>query len=117
MEEKLRNITSLTHITFAGFVRAHQFIVVHFWAIWNGYDVQMRKMIESEISDEFHEKIHFATLEIDPPEHHAICQEHQVLNVPALAYFRDSKLVETIIGLHKPEVIVQSLKTLLGGVS
>ena len=115
MEEKSRNITSLTHTTFAEFVRAHQFVVIHFWAVWNGYDVQMQKAIESQIPNELHNKIHFTTFDIEPPEHHPICQEHRVLTVPALTYYRDAKLVETVIGLHKLEAIIQSLRVLLGG--
>ena len=108
-------ITALTHTTFGDFVRTHRFVVIHFWAIWNGYDVTMRKVIESAIPPEFHEQIHFATFDVDPPEHHEICREHRVMGPPFLAYYRDGNLVQTVIGLQKPEVMIQNLRILVYG--
>ncbi len=109
------NITALTHSTFSEFVRSHRFVVIHFWAIWNGYDVMMRKLIETAIPAEIHEQIHFGTLDIDPPEHHEICREHRVMGPPFLAHYRDGQLVQTVIGLPKPEVVIQNLKALIYG--
>jgi hypothetical protein len=81
------NITALTHTTFQEFVRSHRFVVIHFWAVWNGYDVMMRRVIESVIPEEFQIQIQFATFDVDPPEHHDICREHKVMGPPFLAYY------------------------------
>jgi len=43
--------TPLTPASFVEFVRVHKFAIVHFWAIWNGHDVVMKKLIESQIPD------------------------------------------------------------------
>jgi hypothetical protein len=109
------NFKALTHTTFREFVRSHRFVVVHFWAIWNGYDVAMRRLIESAVPAELHEQIHFATFDIDPPEHHEICREHRVMGPPFLAYYRDGLLAQTVVGLQTPEVMIQNLKTLVYG--
>ncbi len=111
------SITTLTHTTFQKFVRSHRFVVIHFWAAWNGYDVMMRKLIESSIPEEFHARIQFATFDVDPPEHHEICREHKVMGPPFLAYYRDGRLVQTVIGLQKPEVMIQNLKRLVDDVT
>jgi thioredoxin 1 len=105
--------TPLTNASFSEFVRIHKLAVVHFWAIWNGHDVQMKKLIESQIPDDLSESVAFATFDVDPPEHHEICIQHKILNVPFLAFYRDGSLIRTIVGLHNPEVISQYLRELL----
>lgn len=108
-------LTALTHTTFREFVRSHRFVVIHFWAVWNGYDVTMRSLIETAIPEEFHAQIQYATFDVDPPEHLDICREHRVMGPPFLAYYRDGSLVQTVIGLLKPDEMVQNLRTLVYG--
>jgi len=54
--------TPLTPASFVEFVRVHKFAIVHFWAIWNGHDVVMKKLIESQIPD---------------------CKQHRILSLPS----------------------------------
>jgi hypothetical protein len=37
---------------FHDFVRANKFAVIHFWAIWNGYDATMKEILERQIPPE-----------------------------------------------------------------
>jgi thioredoxin-like negative regulator of GroEL len=105
--------TPLTRESFVKFVRGHKFAVVHFWASWNDHDVRMKKLLESEIPSDLSERIAFATFEVDPAEHHEICRQHKVLNIPFLAFYRDGALVRTSTGVLAPEVITQYFKNLV----
>ena len=102
----------LTHISFEEFVGGPKYALIHFWAAWNGYDVQMRNLIESHIPDEVSQPIAFGSLEIDPAEHHEICARHKLLNVPFLAFYRDGMLIRTTTGLLTAGVLTQYLRDL-----
>ncbi len=105
--------TPLTHASFSEFVTANKFALVHFWAIWNGHDVAMKKLIESQIPDDLAKRVALATFDVDPPEHHELCKQHQLLNLPCLEFYRDGSLVRTSIGLPTPAVLTQYLQELV----
>ena len=107
--------TQLTSETFSEFVRGHRFVVIHFWAAWNGYDYTMQKLLESKIPGELRERATFAQFDNDPPAHHEICRQHNVLNVPFLAFYRDGSLARSVTGMRKPEVIAEYLRELAYG--
>lgn len=93
--------TQLTHRTFSDFVSNSPFAVVHCWAEWNGYDHSMRFRLE-EIKPAF-PSITFAEFDVEPAEHHAICQELGVQGPPFLATYRSGSLVDTRIGMLERE--------------
>ena len=101
-------------MSFFEFVRVHKFVMVHFWAIWNGHDIEMKRLIESEIPDDLAKRVALATFNVDPPEHHELCREHHLINLPCLEFYRDGSLLRTSIGLIEPAVITQYLKELVG---
>ena len=103
----------LTHETFAGFVRSHQFVVIHFWAAWNGVDHVMHRLLETQIPADVRDQIVFASLDIDPPLHHPIAGELKVSQVPFLAFYRDGLLARTVSGMRTPEVIANYLRELV----
>jgi thioredoxin-like negative regulator of GroEL len=106
-------MTPLTDTSFSQFVRGHRFALVHFWAVWNAYDLRMRALLESQIPSDLSDRVAFGTLDIDPAEHVELCKQHGVRNVPFLAFYRDGSLVRTLTGLRVPEVIVQHLRELV----
>jgi hypothetical protein len=55
----------------------------------------------------------FARFDVDPPEHLQICRDHRVLNVPFVAFYRDSLLIPTVTGLREADVIVRFLQELV----
>ena len=105
--------TLLTHDTFWEFVHVHKFAVVHFWAAWNGYDIQMRRLIESQIPNEISEQVSFGTLAVDSIEHHEICRQHNILNLPFLAFYHKGLLIHKVTGLPESNVLIQQLRDLL----
>jgi thioredoxin 1 len=77
-------------------------VIVHFWAPWNGYD------------DAFAERLadsaracgalgHCRSHNTDDPSWSEDLARWGVVNVPALAFFRNGKHVETVIGLRPVE--------------
>ena len=107
--------TPLTSDTFSEFVGAHRFVVIHFWAAWNGVDHLMQRLLESQIPVELHELVTFARFDIDPPAHDELCLQHNVLNVPFLAFYRDGALIRSVTGMRTPEVITEYLRELVYG--
>jgi thioredoxin-like negative regulator of GroEL len=88
-------IPELTNDTFWQFVQTYRFVIIHFWAQWNGYDVEMLRLLQCQVKS----PINIARFEIDPPKHHDICRLHKVLNVPFLALYQDGLLIDSITGI------------------
>jgi len=109
--------TPLTSATFSEFVRTHRFVVIHFWAAWNGYDPLMERLLELQIVDDVRELVTLARFDIDPPAHHELCRQHNVLNVPFLAFYRDGSLIRSVTGMRTPEVITEYFRELVYGPS
>jgi thioredoxin reductase (NADPH) len=106
---------ALTNDTFSEFVRDHRFAVIHFWGSWNGLDHMMQRLLDSQLPEEFRELVAFASFEVDPPAHHELCQQHNVVNVPFLEFYRDGSLIRTLTGLRAPEVITEHVTELVYG--
>ena len=110
----MSQLTPLTPATFASFVRANLYAVIHFWAVWNAHDRVMDNLLAQQMPEDLRELVAFASFDVDPPEHHDLCHLHTVLNVPFLAFYRDGLLIRSVTGLRKPEVIVEYLRALCG---
>ena len=107
--------TPLTSDTFSEFLRTHRFVVIHFWAAWNGVDHLMQRLLESQIPEDLRESVMFTRFDIDPPAHQELCRQHNVLNVPFLAFYRDGSLVRSVTGMRTPAVITEHLRELVYG--
>ena len=105
----------LTSDRFSEFVSGHQFVLIHFWAAWNGYDPLMQRLLESQIPDRLRELVMFASFDVDPPEHHELCRRHDIRNVPFLEFYRDGSLIRSVTGMQTPEVIIEHLQELVYG--
>ncbi len=106
-------LTALTHETFSDFVTANRLAVVHFWAVWNGHDVQMRKTLES-LADEW-SGVAFGAFECDPPAHWDICRAHQITSLPFVAFYRDRLLAFSFRSSNATAVLSQYLSDLVHG--
>jgi hypothetical protein len=103
-------VTDLTHESFPAFVSRHHLVVVHFWAAWNGYDLEIKRCLEQRVPLDLCNRIAFGRLDVDPPEHWELCKQHQILNVPFLAFYRDGVFAEGLIGRHDDLVVVEHLR-------
>jgi thioredoxin-like negative regulator of GroEL len=109
----LFGVTELTHDSFQDFVATHRFAVVHFWAAWNQYDVEVKQLLEQRVPEDLRSQIAFGRFDIDPPAHWEICRQHNVLNVPFLSFYRDGTLIETVMGKCNERVVIEYLKRLV----
>ncbi len=106
-------MTELTPGSFEQFVRVNSFVVIHFWAKWNGYDAKMKEILRSQIPGELASRIGFGMLDTDPAEHHQICLQHQLRKVPSLAFYRDGLLLRVLTGLREAEQIIVLMRELV----
>lgn len=83
-------------------------ILVDFWASWCG-PCQMIAPIVEEISNEMSGKIEIGKLNVD--EQPEIAIKYDVMSIPTLILFKDGKVVNTIIGYHSKEEILDFINS------
>lgn len=83
-------------------------ILVDFWASWCG-PCQMIAPIVEEISNELSERIEVGKLNVD--EQPEIAIKYDVMSIPTLILFKDGKVVNTIIGYHSKEEILDFINS------
>lgn len=109
----MAGITPLTPALFNDFTRLNKYVVIHFWAAWNRYDDEQKRLIESNIPEDLVARIAFGSFEVDPPEHHAICMGLNIRNLPFFALYRQGVLFNTRTGALNQENIIQLLRELI----
>ncbi|MBW3624341.1 MAG: thioredoxin family protein [Armatimonadetes bacterium] len=77
-------------------------VVLHFWAIWNGYDPRMDDLL-NPLQKEFEGGIIFGSVNVDDEAFKPFTVECGILNIPALACFIRGSLHEILIGLRNKE--------------
>jgi len=93
----------------------HPYLVVHFWAIWNGYDRRFEPTLAA-IRREYEGRVVFRSIDVDEPELVPFCRASTVIgNVPALGFFVRGERVETVIGMRSGDELRAKLDGLLAG--
>jgi thioredoxin 1 len=108
-------VTELTHLSFPDFLRTNRFVLLHFYASWNGYDVKMKELLEHHIPAELSGLVAIGKMDVDPVEHHDICRQHKLINLPSLALYRDGALIQTVTGMRRSDEIAEYLRELISG--
>ena len=108
-------MTPLTNDTFSTFVLAHRFVVIHFWAAWNGTDRVMHRLLDSEIPSLLRDSVMIARLDVDQLAHQELCRQHGVLVTPFLAFYRDGRLIRSVRSMKSHEVITEHFRELVYG--
>src|SRR5262249_22305232 len=94
------------------FIKSKPVAVIHFWASWNRYDDEMKARL-NQIDATFSDQIAVGYVDIDQEQMWELAKELKVLNLPALAYYKNGEHIETTIGLSTKEQIEANLKNLL----
>lgn len=81
-------------------------VLVDFWAPWCMPCRIIAPLIE-EISKEYAEKIKVGKLNVD--ENPVIANQYQIMGIPTLIIFKDSKPVDKIVGAVPKSVIEEKL--------
>lgn len=92
----------VTSQSFDDVISKHKLAVIHFWAEWNAYDLQMDRVLK-QIQTEYHGYAFFGAVDVDVEGHLQRCKDLRVVNVPAIASFVNGKHFETVIGLLSTE--------------
>lgn len=81
--------------------------VTDFWATWCG-PCRMQGPVVEKLSDELAGKVNFTKLDVDKNQETAA--KFQVMSIPTLLVKKDGKVVDTIIGYHSREQLLQILQ-------
>lgn len=84
-------------------------VLVDFWATWCPPCVKLGPTIE-EIAAAYKGKAVVCKLNIDLAGE--IANEYEISSIPALLFFKDGKVVDTIVGLSERETIEEKLEQL-----
>ncbi len=101
----------MTEITAADFdtkVLSSKKCLIHFWAVWNGYDGEQNQLLQ-ELENEF-EEVNFYTMEVDRKENHQICSDHGVQGSPTIVIYMNGIKKDTRIGLLQPDQLKEMLR-------
>lgn len=98
--------------TYSDFIKSKPVAVIHFWAAWNRYDEEMKDRLK-QVGASFTDQIAIGSIDTDRQEMWELTKELKVMNLPALAYYKNGHHIETAIGLRPKEQIEVKLKNLL----
>jgi|SRR5580692_3374430 thioredoxin-like negative regulator of GroEL len=100
----------VTSATIDDVLHSQSCVVVHFWAVWNGHDPLMDRVIQ-EVRPRLAHRIHFVSCDIDADVE--LSRRCEVANVPFLAVFVDGTRQRPVIGLRTPDGLAAELETRL----
>ncbi len=82
-------------------------LVIHCWAEWNGYDLQMHRQLVSIREKLDSMGVQLRSLDIQNEIFWPFLREHRVLSIPTLMLFSSGKHLNSCRGLAPPEVILR----------
>ena len=82
--------------------------VVDFWATWCGPCVTLGPVVEELAVMYSEEIVNVGKLNVD--ENQSITARYGIRSIPAILFFKDSELVDTVVGIVPIEVLDQKIK-------
>lgn len=86
----------------------HRLVIIHCWAIWNGYDKQMAGMLY-KLRPIYQDRISFFAMDADHENNAPFLRTHDVLNVPALVCLVRRAWHETLLGNRPKQELIGKL--------
>ncbi len=93
-------------------ITENKFVVIHFWAAWNKYDLMMRERLE-ELNAKFTGIVVFFGVNVDHLDLVDLIRNANVCNIPAAGYYYNGDLLETIVGLVSADQIKSRINIIL----
>jgi thioredoxin 1 len=100
----------VTDATFRGLISNHSVVVVDCWAPWCAPCRMVSPIIE-EMARDYAGKILFGKLNVD--KNREIPLQYQIMSIPTLLVFKDSKLVDRIVGAMPRKMLEPRIKRYL----
>ena len=103
-------VTEVTDETFSAEIEAYRgAAIVDLWAEWCG-PCRALGPIVSDVAREFEGRVKVAKLDID--NNPVTTARYNVRSIPTLLFFRDGRLVESVVGLRSKNELVARLAKL-----
>ncbi len=107
--EKSRHLNTepltLTDNSFQNIVKAHELLVVDFWAPWCGPCRMVSPIIE-ELAAEYAGRVTFGKMNVD--ENRMVPTSFAVMSIPTIVIFRHGQVVERIVGAY-PKTHIETI--------
>jgi thioredoxin 1 len=85
--------------------------IVDFWATWCGPCMMLGPVIE-ELSKEYAGKVKIGKVNVD--NEGELAAQFNIMSIPALVFFKNGKVVDTIVGAVPKAHIVERIKAVFG---
>jgi thioredoxin 1 len=103
------NVLVMDQDSFDSTVKAHTKLVVDCWAEWCGPCRMMGPIID-QLAKDHAGKVTFAKLNVD--DNPKVAQNHRIMAIPTLLFFKEGKVVDQIVGLVPKDEIESVIRKL-----
>jgi thioredoxin 1 len=109
IRKELRNmaVVQIQEKDFDSIIQAGQPVLVDFFATWCG-PCKMLSPVVDQLSEEIPD-VKFVKVDVD--EAQELAGRYNVMSIPTLAFFKDGKLANTIVGVQPKSLIESMLKS------